>query len=595
MRLRHGAFGILGLNILAFVALIFSQINSIDAYRELGLAREDRFRSYLLADELRQSSDDLTRLARTYVVTGDAAFEAQYNDIIDIRNGKKPRPEQYHRIYWDFVAAGVSAPRPSEKTVALLDMMKEAGFTAGEFTKLNEAKANSDGLVGLEVEAMNLVKGLDKTGKIKIEPDWARAVKMLHSPEYHSFKATIMRPVDDFFVLLDARTSSRVALAQTRSENANLGVHISSAILAISVVATLVFLMRNVLGGLYRMTQAMRRIAAGDLEEKVVDGADSKGEFGDIARALEQFQQDALAKRKLEAEQEVQKAAVEERRRAELERLAEQFEATVGGIVASVSAATGKMQLSAQDLAMVAQQASLQTSTIASAAYEASTNVQGVAAAGEELSASVDDISSQARESSEIAENAVRVAEVTDTKVQQLANAMEKIGTVVGLINSIASQTNLLALNATIEAARAGEAGRGFAVVASEVKELASQTTRATSEITETIANIQAITVETIDSVKTIGETISRIESNSKSITLAMEEQSRATAEIAQNVQQAARGTEDVSSNIGKVTEAVGATGAASGTMLESATDLTRQSTVLSEEMQKFLAIVRAA
>ena len=127
---------------------------------ELAEVNNTRYNSYLLADELRQSSDDLTRLARTYVVTGDARYEQQYMDILDIRNGKKPRPRQYERVYWDFVAAGTGKPRPDGETISLQELMKKNGFTEQEFGKLKEAQGNSDALVNTEVVAMNAVKGL---------------------------------------------------------------------------------------------------------------------------------------------------------------------------------------------------------------------------------------------------------------------------------------------------------------------------------------------------------------------------------------------------------------------------------------------------
>lgn len=163
---------------------------------EANRVTETRYQSYLLADELRQSSDDLTRLARTYVVTGDARYEQQYQDILDIRNGKKPRPAHYERIYWDFVAAGVPVPASTGPAVPLAELMRKAGFSEQEFAKLREAQANSDGLVKTEVIAMNAVKGrfddgsgnFTKTGP----PDLELARAIMHDAAYHSNKAKIM-------------------------------------------------------------------------------------------------------------------------------------------------------------------------------------------------------------------------------------------------------------------------------------------------------------------------------------------------------------------------------------------------------------------
>jgi len=181
---------------------------------ELLKSQKNRYDSFLLADELRQSSDDLTRLARTYVLTGDDSYEKQYWDILAIRNGEKARPQHYERIYWDFVAAGNLEPRPSDKTIALATLMKEAGFTQGEFEKLEDAKNNSDGLVNTETIAMNAVKGLfdDGTGNYISQgaSDLPLARDLMHNTAYHQEKAKIMAPINDFLGLLDDRTKAKV-------------------------------------------------------------------------------------------------------------------------------------------------------------------------------------------------------------------------------------------------------------------------------------------------------------------------------------------------------------------------------------------------
>ena len=201
-------------SVTGLVALALSFVFYAVAQSQLGNAYNKRYESYLLADELRQSSDDLTRLARTYVISRDASYEKQYMDILDIRNGKKARPESYHRIYWDFVADTGNAPRPDlTLTRPLLDLMKEAGFTEEEFGKLNEAKSNSDGLVNTEVEAMGLVKLTGENAEI----GYAKAREMMHSKKYHADKAKIMKPIDAFYVLFEARTAEAVDFANLLS------------------------------------------------------------------------------------------------------------------------------------------------------------------------------------------------------------------------------------------------------------------------------------------------------------------------------------------------------------------------------------------
>ncbi len=177
-------------------------------------AQERRYESYRLADELRQSSDDLTRLARTYVTTGDAQYESQYWTILNIRNGTAPRPQEYGRIYWDFMAVDGVKPRPDGKVIALRQLMEDQGFTETEFAKLKVAQDNSDGLVKIETIAMNAVKGLFDDGNggysKKGEPNPELARKLMNSREYHLEKARIMKPIDEFFVMLDQRTQSEV-------------------------------------------------------------------------------------------------------------------------------------------------------------------------------------------------------------------------------------------------------------------------------------------------------------------------------------------------------------------------------------------------
>lgn len=224
-------------------------------------AQERRYQSYLLADELRQSSDDLTRLARTYVVTGDNRYEDQYWAVLDIRNGKAPRPEHYERIYWDFMAADGVKPRPDFKAVPLQQLMEEEGFTAAEFAKLKEAQANSDGLVRTETTAMNAVKGLFDDGHghytKKGEPNLELARQLMHSREYHAEKAKIMKPIDEFLGMLDRRTGSEVQLLVERSYRlfytllALVGLTVLTLIaLCISIFATVVRPIRQVMGEL---------------------------------------------------------------------------------------------------------------------------------------------------------------------------------------------------------------------------------------------------------------------------------------------------------------------------------------------------------
>ena len=220
--------------------------------------------------------------------------------------------------------------------------------------------------------------------------------------------------------------------------------------------------------------------------------------------------------------------------------LADQFEGAVGSIVERVSQASAELEACSAALSETAQTTQQLTMTVTAASEQASGNVEAVAGATEEMSSSVNEISRQVHESSRIANEAVRAGGKTDSRIAELTQAATRIGDVVALITAIAEQTNLLALNATIEAARAGEAGRGFAVVASEVKQLASQTAKATEEIGTQVAGMQAATNESVAAIKEIGGTIGRISEIATMIAAAVEEQDSVTKDIARNVEQAA-------------------------------------------------------
>ena len=326
-----------------------------------------------------------------------------------------------------------------------------------------------------------------------------------------------------------------------------------------------------------------------------VPGIERRDELGEMARTVEVFKKNGLEVERMRAEQQVQEKRNAEQRKADMIRLANDFEAAVGSIIETVSAASSQLESSARTLSSTAERSQQQTTMVAAASEEASTNVQSVASATEELSSSVNEISRQVQDSARMASEAVGQARNTTDRVGELSKAAARIGDVVELINTIAGQTNLLALNATIEAARAGEAGRGFAVVASEVKALAEQTAKATGEIGHQISGIQAATQDSVTAIREISGTIEKLSEISSAIAAAVEEQGAATQEISRNVQQAAQGTHQVSSNIVDVQRGAGETGSASSQVLTAARSLSGDSSRLKSEVGKFLSSVRVA
>jgi methyl-accepting chemotaxis protein len=343
------------------------------------------------------------------------------------------------------------------------------------------------------------------------------------------------------------------------------------------------------------MCTAMRELAGGRFEI-VLPGLGRKDELGEMAGAVEEFKVQAIAKAERDAAGlDAQNKAAGAARRSELIRFADEFETAVGAIVSNVSASAVQLEQAAGTLTRTAETTQGLSSAVAASSEEASSNMQSVATSTEELSVSVDEIGRRVRESSQIAEAAVVQARQTDERIGKLSRAAQEIGDVVKLITAIAEQTNLLALNATIEAARAGDAGRGFAVVATEVKSLASQTAKATEEISNHISGMQGATRESVTAIKEIGSTIAQISGIANSISVAVEQQSSATQEIAKSVQNVAETTQQTAASIMQVNRGATETGSASEGVLNSASTLSSESARLRAELDRFMANIRAA
>jgi methyl-accepting chemotaxis protein len=401
--------------------------------------------------------------------------------------------------------------------------------------------------------------------------------------------------IESMIKQVEASFNEMTALNEKAVDATTLRMQISIGLI-ISLLAIIAFFVgRSISRPLKTMTGAMGELANGNLDI-ALPGLDRKDEIGDMAVAVDRFRIRAAERAQQRAED---KRKEDERRAAEhraaMTALADQFEGAVGAIVERVSQASIELEACSGALSQTAQTTQQLTMTVTAASEQASANVESVAGATEEMSSSVNEISRQVHESSRIANEAVAQASKTDNRIAELSQAATRIGDVVALITAIAEQTNLLALNATIEAARAGEAGRGFAVVASEVKQLASQTAKATEEIGTQVASMQTATSESVAAIKEIGGTIGRISEIATAIASAVEEQDSVTKDIARNVQQAAAGTSQVVEHIGEVNRGANETGSASANLLTSAQSLSGESNRLKSEVEKFLASVRAA
>jgi methyl-accepting chemotaxis protein len=353
-------------------------------------------------------------------------------------------------------------------------------------------------------------------------------------------------------------------------------------------------LARSITRPIVNMVHVLQKLAAHDTTAEIT-GTTRRDEIGEMAKAAQVFKDNMFDADRLRAERSESEQQVAEQRKADMNRLAADFEAAVGKIIETVSTASSQLEGSAGTLTSTAARAQELTTIVAGASEEASANVQSVASATEQMSSSVDEIRRQVQESANIASEAVDQARKTNDHVAQLASAALRIGDVVELINTIAGQTKLLALNATIEAARAGESGRGFAVVAAEVKALAEQTAKATGEISEQISGIQAATNNSVNSIKAIDGTIGRMSEICSIIASAVEEQGVTTREISRNVQKAAQGTKEVNVSITDVQHGAIHTGTASSEVLTAASSLSAESNRLKIEVTRFLDTVRAA
>jgi methyl-accepting chemotaxis protein len=394
----------------------------------------------------------------------------------------------------------------------------------------------------------------------------------------------------------EAALDAAKAHAEAQHRGAFSALILQLLLLATSIAATaaaMTAISRRVIVPLKRIRDAMLQVASGDLAVETGYTA-RRDEIGALAGALETFKSQAQEKLAIEAQEGERNASAAARQRA-VEAYVGEFESVVRGTLQQLGGASGQMRTTSSELSGVSRQTNARVEIAQKASGDASMSVEAVAAAAEQLSASIGDISKQASHAAGIASRAVNQARQTDGTVQGLAQSASRIGEVIGLINSIAAQTNLLALNATIEAARAGDAGRGFAVVASEVKTLASQTAKATDEISEQVADIQKVAGEAIDAIKGIGGIIGEVNEVATAIAAAVQQQGAATQEITRSTQYASQGTRNVSDNIAGVKSDADMAAAAADNVKRASETLEKESQHLGSQVNDFLGKIRAA
>jgi len=400
--------------------------------------------------------------------------------------------------------------------------------------------------------------------------------------------------IDDIVKQTNDQNAATEVAATGRVSTFTLVLWSVSAVVFLVIGAGIFGVAFGVIRPIAEMTGVMKGLAGGDPDVSV-PALSRDDEVGAMARAVQVFKENALRVRSMESEQAGLKLKADEERKAAMRAMADGFDSAIGKIIQTVSTASSELESSAGRLTRTAEVTQSLSATVASASEQSSVNAQSAAAAAEEMASSVTEIGRQVHDSHKISREAVSQVEQTNARIADLAQSAGRIGEVVKMISAVAEQTNLLALNATIEAARAGEAGRGFAVVASEVKALATQTAKATEEISEQISQMQSATDHSVAAIREIGGTIGRIAEISQAIAAAVEEQGATTQEISRNVQRAAQGASQVAGSIGDVNRGAADTGAASTHVHGLAQSLLGQSNHLRGEVEKFLSTVRAA
>ena len=569
-------------------------------------------------DEDRQFLATAKEAFNKYVAATQSIAAIQF-EIIEFRRGQTTEYAAWLKIFNELINSAAIATARNRSALETDLQQANSEFMRAGLISWTRFVSNDENELRQIVDALNTAALLLEESRGMVPDSAARAAineLMEFPPRYRKIVDALTRSVQAQDELLQQQAEPQRAKASDTlglmaigadrhaDELADLIVKEAARAAWVNLIAgALVILVLCGVAVLSSLTIGLpiRRIAevlmqlAGGRNDVEIPYQGRRDEVGDASRAARIFRDNLLRMQELEAEKKRAVSEAAQARREQTHRLADEFEHAVGAIVKAVSRATGELQGTAKSLTETADLTHQLANSVSTAATEASRNVRSVATASDQLALSIAEIGQQAQHSRDIASQAVRGAATTDARITQMSVVADRIGHVLKLITDIAEQTNLLALNATIEAARAGDAGRGFAVVASEVKHLASQTAKATEEIAGQIADIQAVTKDSVSAIKEIGSIIHRVAEIATAITAAVEEQHSATREIAVNVQEAAQGTDSVTAKIKNLEIDASATGSAANQVFSFASQLASEGNVLKLQVEKFLETVRAA